>query len=109
MYAGDAVGDRDDRADVARFGDRLEVLDRKSTRLNSSHLVISYAVFCLIKNINYFTVTICIAVCILSSTIFIFTYSIFFLHLPRRLLSLSAYMSITLYFLCTRPTFTVLI
>src|SRR5256885_4185056 len=25
------------------------VLDRKSTRLNSSHLVISYAVFCLIK------------------------------------------------------------
>src|SRR2546426_1571600 len=33
------------------FGDRrkamLEDLDRKSTRLNSSHLVISYAVFCL--------------------------------------------------------------
>src|SRR5256885_9534700 len=29
-------------------------LDRKSTRLNSSHLVISYAVFCLKKkNINY--------------------------------------------------------
>src|SRR5256885_12649910 len=26
------------------------VLDRKSTRLNSSHLVISYAVFCLKKN-----------------------------------------------------------
>src|SRR5256885_3052934 len=26
-------------------------LDRKSTRLNSSHLVISYAVFCLKKNI----------------------------------------------------------
>src|SRR5205807_10634857 len=26
-----------------------EVLDRKSTRLNSSHLVISYAVFCLKK------------------------------------------------------------
>src|ERR1039457_2009902 len=25
----------------------LELLDRKSTRLNSSHLVISYAVFCL--------------------------------------------------------------
>src|SRR3989454_9353843 len=30
----------------ARFGRRL---DRKSTRLNSSHLVISYAVFCLKK------------------------------------------------------------
>src|SRR5256885_16747495 len=27
----------------------LEDLDRKSTRLNSSHLVISYAVFCLKK------------------------------------------------------------
>src|SRR5256885_11662661 len=31
---------------VARFGG---VGDRKSTRLNSSHLVISYAVFCLKK------------------------------------------------------------
>src|SRR5947207_8899733 len=29
--------------------------DRKSTRLNSSHTVISYAVFCLKKNISYFT------------------------------------------------------
>src|ERR1039457_5086105 len=28
----------------------FEPLDRKSTRLNSSHLVISYAVFCLKKN-----------------------------------------------------------
>ena len=28
---------------------RLLDLDRKSTRLNSSHLVISYAVFCLKK------------------------------------------------------------
>src|SRR5256885_2496264 len=27
----------------------FDVLDRKSTRLNSSHLVISYAVFCLKK------------------------------------------------------------
>src|SRR2546426_3836200 len=34
--------------DAARIdGQRLE--DRKSTRLNSSHLVISYAVFCLKK------------------------------------------------------------
>src|SRR5688500_19524459 len=31
---------------MARFGE-----DRKSTRLNSSHLVISYAVFCLKKKI----------------------------------------------------------
>src|SRR5256885_11656562 len=29
-----------------------EALDRKSTRLNSSHLVISYAVFCLKKKNN---------------------------------------------------------
>src|ERR1039457_2348486 len=28
---------------------RIECIDRKSTRLNSSHLVISYAVFCLKK------------------------------------------------------------
>src|ERR1039457_1293057 len=28
------------------------LIDRKSTRLNSSHLVISYAVFCLKKNTN---------------------------------------------------------
>src|SRR2546426_3071783 len=32
-----------------RRGDRVEQRDRKSTRLNSSHLVISYAVFCLKK------------------------------------------------------------
>src|SRR2546426_5010960 len=31
---------------------RFEQLDRKSTRLNSSHLVISYAVFCLKKKKN---------------------------------------------------------
>src|SRR5438034_2090000 len=31
---------------------RNDVVDRKSTRLNSSHTVISYAVFCLKKKIN---------------------------------------------------------
>src|SRR5688500_19144701 len=31
---------------------QLVFKDRKSTRLNSSHLVISYAVFCLIKKMN---------------------------------------------------------
>src|SRR5438034_4025161 len=31
------------------FAERLATLDRKSTRLNSSHTVISYAVFCLKK------------------------------------------------------------
>src|SRR2546426_9229413 len=32
---------------MARAGYPVATLDRKSTRLNSSHLVISYAVFCL--------------------------------------------------------------
>src|SRR5256885_6395821 len=32
-----------------RLGQRPHRVDRKSTRLNSSHLVISYAVFCLKK------------------------------------------------------------
>src|SRR5256885_10159409 len=36
---------------AARAGARHHRRDRKSTRLNSSHLVISYAVFCL-KNKN---------------------------------------------------------
>src|SRR5256885_10399833 len=44
---GAAQGPAAERILVAqRAGDR----DRKSTRLNSSHLVISYAVFCLKKN-----------------------------------------------------------
>src|SRR5438552_14280252 len=34
--------------DVSRTAD-IEKLDRKSTRLNSSHQIISYAVFCLKK------------------------------------------------------------
>src|SRR3712207_9076109 len=53
-----------DQVELARIGDRLDVLrvvarpvalvrreraDRKSTRLNSSHANISYAVFCLKK------------------------------------------------------------
>src|SRR2546426_7633086 len=35
------------------IGARRHDLDRKSTRLNSSHLVISYAVFCLKKKNRY--------------------------------------------------------
>src|SRR5258705_7281740 len=35
-----------------RFGAESPVRDRKSTRLNSSHLGISYAVFCLKKKKN---------------------------------------------------------
>src|SRR5947207_11122370 len=38
---------------VETLGDRLpDGRDRKSTRLNSSHTVISYAVFCLKKKVN---------------------------------------------------------
>src|SRR2546426_7508476 len=41
-------GERLDRGLAPRAG-ALHAQDRKSTRLNSSHLVISYAVFCLKK------------------------------------------------------------
>src|SRR5690606_42129029 len=41
--------DRVLHADVLRLGDRGDARDRKSTRLNSSHVKISYAVFCLKK------------------------------------------------------------
>src|SRR3712207_7300911 len=36
----------------AQFGEKLKARDRKSTRLNSSHANISYAVFCLKKKKN---------------------------------------------------------
>src|SRR2546430_9151906 len=41
--------DRPDRGAVALDGKPVEARDRKSTRLNSSHSQISYAVFCLKK------------------------------------------------------------
>src|ERR1022692_4984486 len=42
-----------------RVADRRLQLDRKSTRLNSSHLVISYAVFCLKKKTKTPTMSPC--------------------------------------------------
>src|SRR3989454_3207050 len=50
-HFGYPLGDRTPYRDVAvlRPAEIVEVGDRKSTRLNSSHLVISYAVFCLKK------------------------------------------------------------
>src|SRR2546426_8996380 len=54
-----SLSSRSKRSDCARRGDRIMRFmivvkaDRKSTRLNSSHLVISYAVFCLKKKKNY--------------------------------------------------------
>src|SRR5256885_10014127 len=63
---GDGIGDASDNcpsvpnadqadSDGNGVGDAIGI-DRKSTRLNSSHLVISYAVFCLKKKI-YLTST----------------------------------------------------
>src|SRR2546426_422726 len=43
------LGPRHELGQVGREGAPLALQDRKSTRLNSSHLVISYAVFCLKK------------------------------------------------------------
>src|SRR5256885_13227945 len=44
-----AVTDDEGKYSLTAPSDAVLVLDRKSTRLNSSHLVISYAVFCLKK------------------------------------------------------------
>src|SRR5690349_22544010 len=41
-------------APAARAGCAGRVRDRKSTRLNSSHVEISYAVFCMKNKINFF-------------------------------------------------------
>src|SRR5947209_15067960 len=43
---------RDREGDVLQLGEQLDGVDRKSTRLNSSHANISYAVFCLKKKMN---------------------------------------------------------
>ena len=40
---------------ASRLVDGIELRDRKSTRLNSSHALISYAVFCLKKKNNIST------------------------------------------------------
>src|SRR3712207_8643018 len=53
--AGDAVGEQQPHAVRNALQDRQPLCctpDRKSTRLNSSHANISYAVFCLKKKIN---------------------------------------------------------
>src|SRR5256885_11692103 len=46
------AGQQGARLDVAVRPRNAPTVDRKSTRLNSSHLVISYAVFCLKKKQN---------------------------------------------------------
>src|SRR5438552_11836313 len=47
MHRGDALTDTD--SDALRSWLLRKIQDRKSTRLNSSHQIISYAVFCLKK------------------------------------------------------------
>src|SRR5256885_10733810 len=46
---GHVIGTRSNTARSAAAPHDCRLIDRKSTRLNSSHLVISYAVFCLKK------------------------------------------------------------
>src|SRR3712207_7019730 len=56
VVAHDAVGRREFRrlrARVGRAEDQEQERDRKSTRLNSSHANISYAVFCLKKKKSF--------------------------------------------------------
>src|SRR5256885_10677596 len=54
LFRSSGPGGGNGNDEVVHVGDRCAVeanddVDRKSTRLNSSHLVISYAVFCLKK------------------------------------------------------------
>src|ERR1022692_5068426 len=50
LWSSDYAGDQAAVAARRQLGrDLYAITDRKSTRLNSSHLVISYAVFCLKK------------------------------------------------------------
>src|SRR5256885_4475259 len=61
-HAGARIGQHQDALGLAAAaglnhlaGQRGRLADRKSTRLNSSHLVISYAVFCLKKKKNKYS------------------------------------------------------
>src|SRR3954465_11214050 len=59
-----------------------EIIDRKSTRLNSSHTIISYAVFCLKKKINQRRNTLSLTHATRPLTLVY--YSIFFFLMIRR-------------------------
>src|SRR5256885_10902819 len=61
-----ACADAEARRHAGRGAHRSrQILDRKSTRLNSSHLVISYAVFCLKKKkrTNVMIFMTCVVLC----------------------------------------------
>src|ERR1035438_10647345 len=60
----DAAGYPADVEPISALRTTGYMIDRKSTRLNSSHLGISYAVFCLKKHkITYLYQVVCIAFC----------------------------------------------
>src|SRR2546426_7446302 len=52
LFASLSPGEREN-IEIATLLHDIGKIDRKSTRLNSSHLVISYAVFCLKKKTAY--------------------------------------------------------
>src|SRR5256885_10336591 len=60
---------RDLSAELTTTHERLAQADRKSTRLNSSHLVISYAVFCLKKKKKTKTIIIPRSIMLVESAI----------------------------------------
>src|SRR5256885_11354697 len=60
-YAEDAQNEKLRGRNVRHDVTLKEIRDRKSTRLNSSHLVISYAVFCLKKKKKLNHLTHCIS------------------------------------------------
>src|SRR5256885_3923369 len=64
--------------DVMRHGDDLATADRKSTRLNSSHLVISYAVFCLKKKKNKILIHIIVYKFVLHTLLWFVSLHVFF-------------------------------
>src|ERR1035441_8777564 len=59
-----------DQRKVARIEPRRPALDRKSTRLNSSHLGISYAFICLAERIDIYTLSLhdALPICVLCAS-----------------------------------------
>src|SRR3712207_7870367 len=66
---------------VLGVGDWLPRADRKSTRLNSSHANISYAVFCLKKKNSFFSLTLPLSLSYLSSFLYLSLFTLTHYHL----------------------------
>src|SRR6201995_6124294 len=65
------VGGPVPRAGGGRGTARVQVPDRKSTRLNSSHANISYAVFCFKKELVFFFISFCLCLALLCLSCFV--------------------------------------